>query len=41
MHADGQGLKFVPFSALPEPFPTLNSLPKRLNPPSTLAINTP
>jgi hypothetical protein len=37
----GQGLTLFHFSAQPEPFLTLNTFRKRLNNPSTPALNTP
>jgi len=36
-----QGLTLVHFSAQPEPFLTLNTSPKRLNTPSTPALDNP
>jgi len=36
-----QGLTLVHYSAQLEPFLTLNTSPKRLNTPSTPALNTP
>ena len=37
----GQGLTLVHFSAQPEPFLSFKTSPKRLNTPSTPAINAP
>jgi len=39
LDAKRQGLTLVHFSAPPEPFLTLRTSPKRLNTPSTTAIN--